>query len=107
MKKNSLICLVGKQASGKDSLMRYIVKEYGYRMAVSSTTRPMRSQEVNGIDYFFLDEEDFFKQDLVEHRAYNTIQEGKPTTWYYGLNSNAVDVKDNSVVAVVDPHGLE
>ena len=107
MKKNSLICIVGKQASGKDSLMRYIVKEYGYRMAVSSTTRPMRSQEVNGVDYFFLDEEDFFKQELVEHRVYETIQDGKPATWYYGLTSNAIDTKDNSIVAVVDPHGLE
>ena len=107
MKRNSLICIVGKQASGKDSLMRYIVKEYGYRMAVSSTTRPMRSQEINGVDYFFLDEEDFFKQDLVEHRIYETIQDGKPATWYYGLTSNAIDTRDNSVVAVVDPHGLE
>jgi len=104
---NKLICLVGKQASGKDSLCRYIAKEHGFKIAVSSTTRPMRSQEVNGVDYFFLDDEDFFKQELVEHRIYETIQNGKPATWYYGLTPNAIDTKDNSIVAVVDPHGLE
>ena len=104
---NKLICLVGKQASGKDSLCRYIAKECGFKIAVSSTTRPMRSQEVNGVDYFFLDDEDFFKQELVEHRIYETIQNGQPATWYYGLTSNAIDTKDNSIVAVVDPHGLE
>ena len=102
-----VICILGKQASGKDSLARYIAKQYDCKIAVSSTTRPMRSNEVSGIDYFFLDDKDFFKQDLVEYKEYNTLSDGKPAIWYYGLTSNALDTKYGNVVAVVDVHGLE
>jgi guanylate kinase len=49
----SRIILVGRGASGKDH-MRKTLENRGYRYAVSYTTRPPRSGEIDGRDYIFI-----------------------------------------------------
>lgn len=105
--KYKLVCFIGKSASGKDSMARYLQTKYDFRLAVSSTTRPIRTNEVDGVDYHYMSVKDFFKQELVESREYHTILNGQPDIWYYGLTYNEIDVTEDNVVAVVDPHGLE
>lgn len=52
-------------------------KEFSFRTLVPYTTRPMRSQEKNGVDYFFTDEAGLLRirQEgrLIELRSYHTV----------------------------------
>lgn len=63
----SKIALVGKAASGKDYLKSKLIKR-GMNFGVSSTTRPPREGEVNGVDYHFMTEDEF-----LNHIAYENI----------------------------------
>ena len=50
--------IMGKSASGKDTIYRRLMedKTFAFHTLVPYTTRPMRSTEENGRDYFFTDE---------------------------------------------------
>lgn len=63
----SKIALVGKAASGKDYLKAKLIKR-GMNFGVSSTTRPPREGEVDGVDYHFMTEDEF-----LNHIAYENI----------------------------------
>ncbi len=63
----SKIALVGKAASGKDYLKSKLIKR-GMNFGVSSTTRPPREGEVDGVDYHFMTEDEF-----LNHIAYENI----------------------------------
>jgi guanylate kinase len=70
----------------------------------------MRENEVNGVDYHFVDEETFKQMDkdgkFIENRSYNTKVNDQPATWYYGLTKQVLD-KDKSYVTVVDCEGAQ
>lgn len=71
--------IMGKSASGKDTIYRRLIgeKELGLHTLIPYTTRPMRSGEENGKDYFFTDEEGLRRlQDekkVIELRTYQTV----------------------------------
>jgi guanylate kinase len=92
------IILVGKAASGKDHA-RKVLESRGYKYAVSFTTRPPRSTEEEGKDYFFLSEEEFGKmvenEDFYEHVAFNTWNYGTSKAQFYGDD-----------VFIMTPHGI-
>ena len=94
-----MIVLVGESASGKSSIEKYLMENYGYNKIVSYTTRQPRDGEVDGIDYHFIDVEQFklLKEQnfFAETAIYNN--------WYYGVAKE--DCTDDKV-AVLTPHGL-
>lgn len=100
-----IIILMGMSAVGKDAIQKEI-EPYGYNRIVSTTTRPKREKEVEGKDYFFVDDETFFKKkdngDFIESREYNTIQDGKPAVWRYAAPE--VDASRDWVI-VLDRNG--
>jgi len=69
---------MGKSASGKDTIYKQLLGDAGFsfQKLVPYTTRPIRSGEVNGQDYFFTDEAGLLKMrregKLVELRTYQT-----------------------------------
>ena len=66
-----MIVLVGESASGKSSIEKYFVDNYGYKKITSYTTRQPRNGEVDGKDYHFITEEQFKKlkkQGFFAHR---------------------------------------
>ncbi len=71
--------IMGKSSSGKDTIYQKLLgeKEFDFHTLVPYTTRPMRSQEKNGVDYFFTDEDGLEKirQEgrLIELRSYHTV----------------------------------
>lgn len=71
--------IMGKSASGKDTIYRRLIgeKELGLHTLIPYTTRPMRSGEENGKDYFFTDEAGLRRlQDekkVIELRTYQTV----------------------------------
>ena len=70
--------LMGKSASGKDSLYKEIRKRHPeLKTAVIYTTRPIRRGEEDGVNYFFTDENGLRRWQeagkVIELRSYNTM----------------------------------
>lgn len=72
------IIIIGPTAAGKDTLIRQL----GIKKLTTTTTRPMRDGEVNGIDYWFVDDEEFDRVAVAAVRTYNTAF----GEWRYGLD---------------------
>ena len=74
-----IFCVMGKSATGKDTIYRKILEESGLRLQriIPYTTRPIREGEKEGREYHFCTEEDVSRLDeegrIVELRSYNTI----------------------------------
>lgn len=79
-----LLCIVsGPSGSGKTTLCRAACQAENAHYSISATTRAMRPGEVDGRDYHFLTEADFFRRvgagDFLEHatvfgRHYGTLK---------------------------------
>ena len=95
-----MIVLSGASASGKTEAAKMLMAKYGIQKAITTTTRPMRKNEQNGKDYFFVTKEEFeamIKEDrFVEHTLYNGN--------YYGSTKDQI-AEDRSVV--IDLEGLK
>lgn len=74
-----LYILMGKSASGKDSLYEALLncENLHIKPVVGYTTRPIRSGEENGREYFFTDEAGYQRLEaagkVVERRVYQTV----------------------------------
>lgn len=93
-----MIVLVGASASGKTELAKLLFLNYGYKKCITTTTRPMRPNEVDGVDYHFLTEIEFKKR--IAQGAFYEVTEY--ANRYYGIQKQ--DVIENGVV-IVDPNG--
>lgn len=95
-----MIVLSGASASGKTEAAKMLMAKYGIMKAITTTTRSMRCNEKNGLDYFFVSIEEFqkmIKDDrFVEHTLYNGS--------YYGSTKD--QIADNRSV-VIDLEGLK
>ena len=73
-----IFLLMGKSASGKDAVYRNLLSDdtLALKKVVMYTTRPMRQNEENGRQYFFVDEAAYEKlvreEKIIEERAYHT-----------------------------------
>ncbi len=98
-----MLLLVGKSASGKDTIQKELIK-MGMKAVVSYTTRPPRNGEIDGVAYHFITKEEFLKKEeqryFAETTSYN-VASGE--TWYYG---SAVEDLTDDKVAIVNPDGL-
>lgn len=96
---NNMIVLVGESASGKSSIERNLVNNYGFNKVVSYTTREPRQGEVDGVDYHFIDTNKFLELKEQGFFAETAVYNG----WNYGTAKE--DCTDDKV-AVLTPHGL-
>ncbi|KAH3763093.1 guanylate kinase [Pelomyxa schiedti] len=67
-----LVLVSGPSGSGKSTVINAFLSETpGFARCISVTTRPRRHNEVDGVDYFFVDEEEFKRRvesnDLLEY----------------------------------------
>ena len=80
-----MFCLMGKSSSGKDTIFKKLRErdELGLRPVVTYTTRPMRQNETNGVEYYFINEESLKEYvtagKVIEKRVYHTVF----GDWYY------------------------
>ena len=89
--------LLGKSATGKDTLYKEILKRRPkLRTVTMYTTRPIREGETDGVEYFFTDREELERQlasgKVIESRTYQTI--AGPWT-YYTVDHGQFDVADD------------
>lgn len=74
-----IYAVLGKSGSGKDTIFKYLVeqKELKLHTVVTYTTRPIRSGEKDGSEYFFVDEKklELFRSEnkIIEERVYQTV----------------------------------
>ncbi len=67
--RNILIVLSGPTCSGKDSVMRNLLRRNkNMRRLVTTNSRPKRKEEKEGIDYYFISKEQFEK--LIAQEAF-------------------------------------
>lgn len=77
---SQIYCIVGKSASGKDTLFKEILRQKGEDLipVIPYTTRPKRRNEGEGVDYHFATETDLERYRaegrVIEERQYNTTQ---------------------------------
>lgn len=103
-----MIILIGKSASGKDTVVKKLVQDYGYHKIVTWTTRPMRPGEKQDITYHFTDENSFKEKInegfFAEWKKYESVF----GTWYYG--TALLDIEsftDENRVIIVTPDGYK
>ena len=56
-----MIILCGPSASGKTEVAKLLATKYNIQKAITNTTRPIRVNEVNHVDYHFTSKEEFLK----------------------------------------------
>ena len=89
-----IYCVMGKSSSGKDTVYKKLKEQYKeFRLIVPYTTRPIREGEKDGVDYYFVDPEQFraMKEDgkVIESRSYNT----KCGIWtYFTADDGQIDL---------------
>lgn len=96
-----IVVLVGESASGKSTIEKLIKeRNQSFTKVVSYTTRPMRSGEVNGIDYHFISEDEF--SEMLKANAF--IESAQYRGWNYGSAKSDYNDGNNHIV-VLTPHG--
>lgn len=103
-----IITLTGASASGKDLLLKEIVKDNeNVKPIISVTTRPKREGEEDGVDYKFISFEEFkelFENDgLIERREYHTVD----GVWHYGIAKDSIDLEEtDTYIVILDVYGV-
>ena len=95
-----MLILVGHSASGKTEIANELRRDYNMKKIITYTTRPKRINEINGVDYHFVNEEEFLRLKENNFFVETTIFNG----YYYGSSRDSV--KDDAVV-ILDPMGLQ
>ena len=103
-----MIILLGKPASGKDTVVNNLIHNYyGYEKIITWTTRPMRPGEKQDLTYHCTDDEDFEEKIeegfFAEWKKYNSVF----GTWYYGTAVQDITNNPNNKIIILTPSGYE
>ena len=100
-----MICVIGKTASGKDTVVNKLNYLHNYKKLISYTTRPMRQGEQQDVTYHFISDEDFQQKInsdfFAEWKTYETVE----GTWYYGTALEDLEKADDKTVIILTPDG--
>nr|MBP3598714.1 guanylate kinase [Eubacterium sp.] len=105
-----LFVIMGKSATGKDSLYQEIVKRHPeLQEIVSYTTRPIRAGETYGKEYFFVSKEEMHEMreqgKLIECRKYDTVH---GPWFYFTADDGQIDLKaDKKYILISTLEGYE
>ena len=104
---SKMVILSSPSGAGKTTLTKKIQQKYqNFKISVSHTTRKPRSDEVEGIDYFFVNQKDFEKKisgnEFYEHaRIFDNL---------YGTSKDSVNnllKKKNDILFDIDWQGTQ
>lgn len=103
--KNVIITLTGPSGTGK-TFLSFSLAEHGFSNVVSTTTRPKRPGEKDGVDYHFVTKEEFEEMDAKGEMIEKVDAHG--IGLYYGVSSTEAEKVFNSgknAAIVVEPDG--
>ena len=102
-----LIAIYGKSCSGKTTFANYLEKKYEIKRVVTTTSRPMRDGEIDGIDYHFVTREEAINSikngEFIEYAKYKVANN---ETWIYGTKISDIDTSKTSLI-VLNPIGYK
>jgi len=103
---NIMVILSSPSGAGKTTITKKIQQKYqSFKISVSHTTRKPRSNEVDGVDYYFVSHEKF-KKLISEDKFY---EYAKIFDNYYGTLKESVDemIKKNDIIFDIDWQGTQ
>lgn len=99
----NIFYLMGKSSSGKDTFYQRLLqkKELALYPIVQYTTRPIRSNEEDGLEYHFVTKEQFEElknsKKVIEYREYNTCY----GVWIYAtVQDDCVDINSKDYLMI-------
>ena len=96
--KGLMLVLSSPSGAGKTTLCKNLLKiDNSLVMSVSATTRPKRSSEIHGKDYYFFSEKKF----LSEKKSGNFIETAKVFGYFYGTPKKYVETNLKNGVDVI------
>ena len=101
-----MVVLSSPSGAGKTTLVKKISLEKNFKISVSHTTRKPRTNEIDGKDYFFVNEEQF--KDLINKKEF--LEYAQVFENYYGSSKNRVIEnlkKGKNVIFDIDWQGTE
>ena len=101
-----IIVLSSPSGAGKTTLVKKIAEEKKFKISISYTTRKPRTNELNGKDYFFIEENEF--KNLIKNEEF--LEYAKVFENYYGSSKSQVLQhlkKGDSVIFDIDWQGAE
>lgn len=93
-----MIILIGASASGKTEIAKILISTYHFQKMITYTTRDMRQNEVNHIDYHFVTKEEFNNKQKNNEFIETSFYSGN----LYGTSFS--DAEMNRVL-IVEPEG--
>lgn len=83
---NKVYVITGPTGAGKTTVAKYLKDKYQMHRVITHTTRDPRPGEVNGVDYYFEDDDSMDKLHLLEkvvydHHMYGSSMEGLRDGW--------------------------
>ena len=105
-KEGIIVILSSPSGAGKTSLVKEISSKNNFSISVSHTTRKPRSNEINGIHYYFISQEEF--KELISKNKF--LEYAKVFNNYYGSSEDIVIKKLNkgqNVIFDIDWQGTE
>ncbi len=100
---NLLLVISGPSGVGKGTVVKRLLKDGGFRLSVSCTTRKKREGEIDGVSYFFMEKPEFEKMIAQDgFLEYNRHFEN-----YYGTPKKFVleSLKTSGVILEIEVDG--
>ena len=104
--KNIMVILSSPSGVGKTTLTKKIQQKYqSFKISVSHTTRPPRSNEVDGVDYYFVSQEKF--RNLIKKEKF--YEYAQIFDNFYGTLKDSVDkaILKNDIIFDIDWQGTK
>ncbi len=104
--RGAMIILSSPSGAGKTTLVKLISKNRGFFTSISHTTRTPRANENNGVDYFFINENEF--QKLINEDKF--LEHAKVFNNFYGTTKkNIIDKlkEGKNVIFDIDWQGTQ
>ena len=102
-----MLILSSPSGAGKTTLTKKIQQKYqNFKISVSHTTRKPRTNEVAGIDYFFISHEEFEKK--IKNNEF--LEHAKIFDNFYGTSKDSVNSllkKNNDILFDIDWQGTQ
>ena len=103
---NIMVILSSPSGVGKTTLTKKIQQKYqSFKISVSHTTRSPRSNEIDGVDYYFVSEDKF--KELIKNNEF--YEHAKIFENYYGTLKKTVDqtILNNDILFDIDWQGTK
>ena len=92
-RKGEIIAISAPSGTGKTTIIKNILKKYPEIVfSISATTRPKRPGEKNGIEYYFVSEDEFINK--IESKEF--VEWEKFYDYYYGTFKSTIEENINS-----------